>query len=140
MALVAAVGADRFLLDRLDEDGARWGVPGVPFTPDRWLTDGDTVTIGELTLDVHHAPGHTPGHVIFHHAPSHFAQVGDVLFRGSIGRTDLPGGDRQRLIRSVVEVLWPLGAQIAFIPGHGEPSTFAHERAHNPFVSDAALA
>ena len=112
----------------------------MPFTPDRWLTDGDTVTIGELTLDVHHAPGHTPGHVIFHHAPSHFAQVGDVLFRGSIGRTDLPGGDRQRLIRSVVEVLWPLGAQIAFIPGHGEPSTFAHERAHNPFVSDAALA
>ncbi len=132
--------ADRFLLDRLDEDGVRWGIAGVPFTPDRWLGRGDTVTIGDLTLDVHHAPGHTPGHIIFHHAPSRFAQVGDVLFRGSVGRTDLPGGDHPQLIRSVVEVLWPLGGDTAFIPGHGEPSTFAHERAHNPFVSDAALA
>lgn len=131
--------ADKFLLDRLDEDGARWGIAGVPFTPDRWLAEGDTVTIGDLTLDVYETPGHTPGHVIFHHAPSSFAQVGDVLFQGSVGRTDLPGGDHAQLVRSVVEKLWPLGDETAFIPGHGQPSTFAHERAHNPFVSDAAL-
>jgi len=135
--------ADRFLLDRLDGDGARWGITGVPMTPDRWLADGDTVTVGDLTLDVYEAPGHTPGHVIFHHAASRIAQVGDVLFEGSVGRTDLPGGDHARLVRSVVEKLWPLGstpdADTAFIPGHGRPGSFARERAHNPFVGDAAL-
>ncbi|WP_375392156.1 MBL fold metallo-hydrolase, partial [uncultured Sphingomonas sp.] len=85
--------ADRFWLARLAEDGRSWGISGVPFEPDRWLADGDTVTVGDLTLDVYHTPGHTQGHVIFHHAPSQFAQVGDVLFQGSVGRTDLPGGD-----------------------------------------------
>ena len=131
--------ADRFWLARLADDGKQWGIPGVPFEPDRWLDEGDMVTVGELTLDVYHTPGHTQGHVMFHHAPSRFAQVGDVLFQGSVGRTDLPGGDHAQLVRSVVEKLWPLG-DVAFIPGHGQPSTFAHERAHNPFVGDAALA
>ena len=136
--------ADRFWIARLADDSRGFGIPGSPFEPDRWLADGDTVTVGDLTLDVYQAPGHTPGHVIFHHAPSRFAQVGDVLFEGSVGRTDLPGGDHARLIRSVVEKLWPLGstpdADTAFIPGHGRPSSFARERTHNPFVSDAALA
>jgi hydroxyacylglutathione hydrolase len=132
--------ADRFWLARLADDGRSWGIPGVPFEPDRWLDDGDTVTVGELTLDVYHTPGHTQGHVIFHHAPSNFAQVGDVLFQGSVGRTDLPGGDHATLVRSVVEKLWPLGDATAFIPGHGQPSTFAHERATNSFVGDAVLA
>ena len=132
--------ADRFWLARLADDGRAWGINGVPFEPDRWLVEGDTVTIGDLTLDVYETPGHTQGHVIFHHAASKFAQVGDVLFQGSVGRTDLPGGDHAQLVRSVVEKLWPLGDDTAFIPGHGQPSTFAHERQSNPFVGDAALA
>lgn len=130
--------ADRFWLARLADDGRSWGIPGVPFEPDRWLVEGDTVTIGNLTLDVYETPGHTAGHVIFHHAPTQFAQVGDVLFQGSIGRTDLPGGDHAQLIRSVVTKLWPLG-DVTFIPGHGAASTFAHERRHNPFVGDDVL-
>lgn len=131
--------ADLFWLERLAEDGARWGIEGVPFTPDRWLDEGDTVTVGELTLDVYHTPGHTAGHVIFHHPASKFAQVGDVLFQGSVGRTDLPQGNHQTLIQSIVTKLWPLGDDTAFIPGHGKPSTFAHERKWNMFVSDDAL-
>ena len=130
--------ADRFWLARLDEDGRNYGVRGVPFEPDRWLDDGDTVTIGDLTLDVYLTPGHTPGHVIFHHAPSKFAQVGDVLFQGSIGRTDFPLGSFDDLVTSVTTKLWPLG-DVTFIPGHGPASTFAHERRTNPFVGDAAL-
>ena len=130
---------DRFWLERLEEDGARWGIVGVPFEPDRWLNDGDTVTVGDLTLDVYHTPGHTAGHVIFHHPPSNFAQVGDVLFQGSVGRTDLPQGNHQQLVNSIVTKLWPLGAETAFIPGHGKPSTFGHEQQWNMFVSDDAL-
>ena len=132
--------ADRFWLARLDEDGKSYGIDGVVFEPDRWLAEGDTVTIGDLVLDVYETPGHTEGHVIFHHAPSKFAQVGDVLFQGSVGRSDLPGGNHQTLIKSIVEKLWPLGDDTAFIPGHGQPSTFAHERKSNMFVSDRALA
>ncbi|PZQ61878.1 MAG: hypothetical protein DI544_04485 [Sphingomonas taxi] len=131
--------ADRFWLARLDEDGRNWGIRGVVFEPDRWLADGDTVTVGDLTLDVYHTPGHTAGHVIFHHPASRFAQVGDVLFQGSVGRTDLPQGNHPQLIESIVTKLWPLGDDTAFIPGHGKPSTFAHERANNMFVSDRAL-
>ena len=131
--------ADRFWLARLEEDGRNWGINGVNFEPDRWLVEGDTVTIGELTLDVYETPGHTAGHVIFHHPPSRFAQVGDVLFQGSVGRTDLPQGDHQQLVRSIVEKLWPLGGETTFIPGHGKASTFAHERKWNMFVSDEAL-
>jgi hydroxyacylglutathione hydrolase len=132
--------ADRFWLARLDEDGANYGIRGVVFEPDRWLVEGDTVSVGDLVLDVYETPGHTQGHVIFHHAPSKFAQVGDVLFQGSVGRSDLPGGDHQQLLRTIVEKLWPLGDDTAFIPGHGQPSTFAHERRNNMFVSDRALA
>ena len=132
--------ADRFWLARLADDGGQWGIAGVDFEPDRWLVEHDTVTVGDLVLDVYETPGHTAGHVIFHHPPSRFALVGDVLFQGSVGRTDLPQGDHRQLIDSIVTKLWPLGRETAFIPGHGQPSTFAHERATNMFVSDAALA
>ena len=132
--------ADRFWLARLDEDGPRFGITGTPFEPDRWLVERDTVTIGDLSLDVYETPGHSAGSVIFHHPPSRFALVGDVLFQGSVGRTDMPGGDHAQLIETIVTKLWPLGRETAFIPGHGQPSTFAHERASNPFVADAVLA
>jgi len=132
--------ADRFWLARLSDDGAAYGIRGVSFEPDRWLAEGDMVRIGEQVLDVYETPGHTQGHVIFHHPPSRFAITGDVLFQGSVGRSDLPGGDHEQLVRSVVDKLWPLGRDTAFIPGHGPASTFAHERATNPFVGDAALA
>ncbi|SDA36556.1 MBL fold metallo-hydrolase [Sphingomonas sp. NFR15] len=132
--------ADRFWIARLADDGRNYGVPGTPFEPDRWLADGDTVTVGNLTLDVYHCPGHTPGHVVFHHAPSKLAIVGDVLFAGSIGRTDFPMGNHQDLLDAIVTKLWPLGGDTAFIPGHNQMSTFAQERASNPYVSDAALA
>ena len=92
---------------------------GVPFLPDRWLVEGDTVTVGDLVLDVYETPGHTPGHVIFHHPESKLALVGDVLFQGSVGRTDFPRSDHAALIRSIVDKLWPLGGDTAFIPGHG---------------------
>lgn len=132
--------ADRFWIARLDEDGRQWGIAGQVFEPDRWLEDGDRVTVGTLTFDVYHTPGHTPGHVIFHHPESKLALVGDVLFAGSVGRTDFPMSDPQALIDSIVGKLWPLGDDIAFIPGHGPMSNFGRERQHNPFVSDAALA
>ena len=92
---------------------------------------------GGLTFDVRHCPGHTPGHVVFFHEPSRFAVVGDVLFQGSIGRTDLPRGDHKTLLRSIREQLWPLGEDVVFVPGHGPASTFGNERKTNPFVGDA---
>ena len=131
--------ADRFWISRLAEDGRNFGVNGACFEPDRWLSDGDQVTVGKLTLDVYHCPGHTPGHVVFHHAPSKLAIVGDVLFQGSIGRTDFPMGDHQQLIDSIRGRLWPLGEETAFVPGHGPMSNFAHERKHNPFVADSVI-
>jgi hydroxyacylglutathione hydrolase len=131
---------DAWLIATLPEDGAKYGIEAASFTPDRWLGEGDTVTLGELIFDVFRTPGHTPGHVIFHHPPSNLALVGDVLFAGSIGRTDFPRGDHQQLVDSVVTKLWPLGEETMFIPGHGPVSTFARERASNPFVGDAALA
>ncbi len=129
--------ADRFWIARLDDDGRQWQIPSESFEPDRWLDDGDTVTVGELTLSVRHTPGHTPGHVVFHHAPSRFAMVGDVLFRGSIGRTDFPMGDHATLIESIQTRLWPMGDDVAFVPGHGPTSTFGAERRSNPFVADS---
>ena len=132
--------ADRFWISRLDDDGKRWGITGKPFEPDRWLEDKDTVTVGELTLDVRHCPGHTPGHVVFHHPESNLALVGDVLFKGSVGRWDFPHGNQQDLLRSIIERLWPMGNATAFVPGHGQMSTFGYERATNPYVGDAALA
>ncbi|WP_209348646.1 MBL fold metallo-hydrolase [Pontixanthobacter sp. CEM42] len=131
--------ADRFWISRLDEDGAKYGIRGEVFEPDRWLEDGDTVTVGELTLNVIHCPGHTPGHVVFFHGPSKFAIVGDVLFQGSIGRTDFPMGNHQDLLDAITQKLWPLGNDITFIPGHGPTSTFGQERKTNQFVSDYAL-
>jgi glyoxylase-like metal-dependent hydrolase (beta-lactamase superfamily II) len=128
---------DRFWIAQLGEDGRKYGIDGKVFEPDRWLVDGDTVTVGNLTLDVIHCPGHTPGHVVFHHAPSHVAMVGDVLFQGSIGRTDFPLGNHQDLIDAITLKLWPLGADTTFVPGHGPTSTFGHERASNPYVADA---
>jgi hydroxyacylglutathione hydrolase len=132
--------AYRFWIARLEDDGRRYGVRGAPFEPDRWLVEGDQVTVGNLVLDVYHCPGHTPGHVIFHHPESKLALVGDVLFQGSIGRTDFPLGNHQALLDSIVTKLWPLGGDTVFVPGHGPNSSFAHERRSNPFVSDAALA
>ncbi|MCG2842660.1 MBL fold metallo-hydrolase [Sandaracinobacter sp. RS1-74] len=131
---------DKFWIDMNPQVGAQYGVAGATaFTPDRWLHDGDKVTVGDLTLDVYHCPGHTPGHVIFHHPPSNLAIVGDVLFQGSVGRTDFPKGDFQQLVRSITSRLWPLGNQTAFVPGHGPISTFGRERQSNPFVGDAVL-
>jgi hydroxyacylglutathione hydrolase len=130
---------DIFWIAQLGEDGAKYGMHAEVFAPDRWLVNGDTVTVGNLTLDVYHCPGHTPGHVIFHHAPSKLAIVGDVLFQGSIGRTDFPRGNHQQLLDSITGRLWPLGGDTAFVPGHGPMSTFAHERRTNAFVSDTAL-
>lgn len=131
---------DLFWIDRLAEDGAKYGVPGQPFVSDRWLVDGDTVTVGRLTFNVRHCPGHTPGHVVFHHPESKLAIVGDVIFQGSIGRTDFPRGNHQDLLDAITQRLWPMGGDTAFIPGHGQMSTFAHERATNPFVADRVLA
>jgi hydroxyacylglutathione hydrolase len=132
--------ADRFWISRLADDGRNYGIEGRSFEPDRWLVDGDTVTVGELVFDVIHCPGHTPGHVVFHHAPSKLALVGDVLFQGSIGRTDFPMGNHQDLLDAITGKLWPLGGDTAFVCGHGPMSTFAHERASNPFVGDRVLA
>jgi glyoxylase-like metal-dependent hydrolase (beta-lactamase superfamily II) len=131
--------ADRYWIDRLAEDGARYGIPGKSFEPARWLNDGDQVTVGNLTFDVRHCPGHTPGHVVFHHRESNLALVGDVLFRGSVGRWDFPHGDQQQLISSITRRLWPMGDETSFVPGHGPMSTFGYERQTNPFVADAVL-
>ena len=129
---------DAFLLDALPAHAQKYGFPETAAVkPDRWLKDGDSVEAGGLTFDVRHCPGHTPGHVVFFHEPSRFAVVGDVLFQGSIGRTDLPRGDHETLLRSIREQLWPLGEDEVFVPGHGPASTFGNERKTNPFVGDA---
>jgi glyoxylase-like metal-dependent hydrolase (beta-lactamase superfamily II) len=131
---------DRFWIDQLEGDGARFGMTAKSFEPDRWLKDGDQVTVGDLVLDVIHCPGHTPGHVIFYHQPSSLAVVGDVLFQGSIGRTDFPRGNHQDLINAITQKLWPLGDDVTFIPGHGPTSQFGYERKTNAFVADDVLA
>lgn len=128
---------DKFWIDQLPQSAASLGFPpSEAFEPDRWLEDGDTVTVGEEQLEVRHCPGHTPGHVIFFHRPTRVAIVGDVLFQGSIGRTDFPRGDYQTLIDSIRNRLWPLGDDVQFVPGHGPFSTFGAERQHNPYVGD----
>ena len=131
---------DRFWIARLEDDGRSYGIDARTFEPDRWLDEGEVVTVGNLTLTVFHTPGHTPGHVTFHHAPSKLALVGDVLFAGSIGRTDFPLSNHQALIDAIRTKLWPMGNETMFIPGHGPTSTFGRERASNPFVGDKALA
>ena len=130
--------ADDFWLEKLPEWCQMAGFPHADaFEPDRWLEDGDTVTVGEQTLQVLHCPGHTPGHVVFMYQPQKVAWVGDVLFQGSIGRTDFPLGNHDQLVASIREKLFPLGDDITFIPGHGPTSTFGQERRSNPFVADS---
>lgn len=128
---------DQFWIDGMPEQSRMFGFPDVrAFSPTRWLSDGDTVIVGKLELMVLHCPGHTPGHVVFFDPLSRLACVGDVLFQGSIGRTDFPKGDFDTLIASIRGQLWPLGDDVAFIPGHGPMSTFGHERRSNPFCQD----
>ena len=131
---------DRFWIEQLPEQALRFGLePGRAFEPDRWLTEGDEVTVGNITFQVIHCPGHTPGHVVFFAAAENVAVVGDVLFAGSIGRTDFPRGDHADLIASIRNKLFPLGDDITFLPGHGPASSFGREREGNPFVGDGAV-
>ena len=132
---------DLFWIEGIPQHGLMYGMPEAKsFTTDRWLGDGDVVTLGDTAFEVFHCPGHTPGHVVFFNREARFAQVGDVLFRGSIGRTDFPRGDYDQLIDSITRKLWPLGDDVRFVPGHGPMSTFGEERRTNPFVADAVLA
>ncbi len=131
---------DQFWIDALPDQSQMFGVPSVEkFEPDRWLGQGDMVTFGNIELQVRHCPGHTPGHIVFFEPRTRIAIVGDVLFKGSIGRTDFPRGDHATLIRSICEQLWPLGDDVQFIPGHGPVSTIGEERRNNPFVGDHVL-
>ena len=132
---------DAFWIDKLPEWCKMTGFPHAdPFTPDRWLDDEDSVSFGNQQLQVKFCPGHTPGHVVFFHEQARLAIVGDVIFQGSIGRTDFPRGDYDTLIASIQKKLWPLGDDVTFIPGHGPTSTFGHERETNPFVADGKFA
>ena len=128
---------DEFLTSTLEMQGKSYGMENAKnFTPDRWLNEGDQIELDGEKLDVYHCPGHTPGHVIFHHKESKLAIVGDVLFQGSVGRTDLPGGSMDALIAAIREKVLPLGDDITFIPGHGPISTIGQERLTNPYVAD----
>jgi glyoxylase-like metal-dependent hydrolase (beta-lactamase superfamily II) len=128
---------DRFWIDLLPEQARVFGFESAePFTPERWLRGGDRVRFGSVELEVRHCPGHTPGHVVFFEPEGRIAIVGDVLFRGSIGRTDFPRGDYDTLIRSIREQLLPLGDDVTILPGHGPTSTIGHERTTNPFLLD----
>ena len=131
---------DTFLLEALGRNAGRPGFPDAEnCTPERWLMNGDEVQFGEVKFGVRHCPGHTPGHVVFFHADAKIAFVGDVIFAGSVGRSDLPRGNHQQLCDSITERLWPLGDDMRFVPGHGQMSSFGWERKCNPFVSDLAL-
>ncbi len=135
LPIVGPHPGDQFWIDSLVQQSRMFGLPQVEgFTPTRWLADGDQVQIGDSVLAVRHCPGHTPGHVVFHSAEAKRAFVGDVLFAGSIGRTDFPGGDHDTLIASITGRLWPMGDETVFIPGHGPESTFGRERRSNPYV------
>jgi glyoxylase-like metal-dependent hydrolase (beta-lactamase superfamily II) len=126
---------DQYWIDRLAQQSVHFGFPKAePFTPTRWLVDGDHVELGHCRVAVRHTPGHTPGHVVFHSPEIQRAFVGDVLFAGSIGRTDFPGGDHDTLIDSITQRLWPMGNDTVFIPGHGPESSFGRERRSNPYV------
>jgi len=126
---------DKFWIDQLEEQTIQFGFPETEnFTPTRWLNDGDTVSFGNVTLDVLHCPGHTPGHVVFFDKETRVAMVGDVLFQGSIGRTDFPKGNHDDLINAIKTKLFPLGNDVVFIPGHGPVSTIGDEKKTNPFL------
>ncbi len=132
---------DQFLLDQAEMQGKKYGIENAKnVQPDRYLKAGDTVELAGIEFGVLHCPGHSPGHIVLHRVESQFAFVGDVLFRGSIGRTDLPGGNHEQLIQSITQKLWPLGNEIQFLPGHGPGSTFGQERIDNAFVADHVLA
>ncbi|WP_240007548.1 MBL fold metallo-hydrolase [Pseudaquidulcibacter saccharophilus] len=131
---------DKFWLDQIVSSWARYGYNiGEDCTPDVWLNDGDKVSVGQFEFDVVHCPGHTPGHVAFINKELGLAFVGDLLFAGSIGRTDFPKGNHADLLKSITTKLWPYGNEIQFVPGHGPMSTFGNERANNPFVSDEVM-
>lgn len=127
--------ADRFLLDNLAKQGEAYGIPAKAVTPDRWLEEGETVTIGGHTFEVLHCPGHSPGSVVLVNRAQRIIMMGDVLFQGSIGRTDFPYGDHAALIEAIKTKLLPLGDEFAFIPGHGPISSIGAERASNPFLT-----
>lgn len=127
--------ADKILLDNIELSAKNYGIGGMRnCTPDRFLSEGEVVSFSGHEFEVLHCPGHAPGHVVFYNRAAKFAHVGDVLFQGSVGRTDLPGGDHEALIRSINEKLLPLGDEIGFICGHGPGSRFGDERRSNPFL------
>jgi len=135
LPIVGPQRGDQYWIETLPQQSRMFGFPAAePFTPTRWLEDGDEVSVGECSLHVRHCPGHTAGHVVFHSAQAQRCFVGDVLFAGSIGRTDLHGGDFDTLIASITQRLWPMGDETVFIPGHGPESTFGRERRFNPFL------
>jgi hydroxyacylglutathione hydrolase len=130
--------ADKFLLDNVVKSGARFGMTDVrDFAPDRWLEEENQVSVGELTFDILHCPGHSPGSVVFFNKEMRFAHVGDVLFNGSVGRSDIPGGNHATLIKSIKDKLLPLGDDVGFICGHGPGSSIGQERLTNPFLTGA---
>lgn len=127
--------ADQFIIDDIPHMAAKYGIEGArPVTPDLYLNEGDTVSVGDVSLDVLHVPGHTPGHLVFVHRPVGLAIVGDTLFRGSVGRTDFPYGDPDLLIKGIKEKLLPLGNNMVCLPGHGPVTSIGDEKAHNPFL------
>lgn len=139
LPIVGPHPGDQFWIDALPQQSAMFGFPPAQhFTPTRWLQDGDVVQIGLSTLTVRHCPGHTPGHVVFYSAEAQRVFVGDVLFAGSIGRTDFPQGNHAQLLASIREKLWPMGDATVFIPGHGPEGTLGEERRFNPYVGERA--
>jgi len=129
---------DQFWLDQIEASYEKYGMAGMgkDVTPDRYLEEGDVLKLGDVEFGVVHTPGHTPGHVVIYNQELKIAFVGDVLFRGSVGRTDFPRSNPAQLIESIKTKLWPLGNDMRFIPGHGPASTFGQERKDNPFVGD----
>ena len=132
---------DQFWMDTIEQAWSKYGHAGMGknIVPDRYLEDGETLKLGDVEFGVVHTPGHTPGHVVIYNQDIKIAFVGDVLFRGSVGRTDFPKSDPQALIESIRTKLWPLGGDMRFVPGHGPMSTFGAERADNPFVGDRVI-
>lgn len=128
--------ADKFLLETLPDTGAKYDIEARAVTPDRWLKEGDTVTVGDLSFAIYEAPGHTPGSIVLFNAENRFALVGDVIFQGSVGRTDFPYGNHQSLINAIKDKLYPMGDDVVFLPGHGSPSTIGEERRSNPFLNE----